>query len=142
MIVNQNIKILIQHLNLNVNQFAKNLGLDRPDVIYNIVQEKTKASTDILELILQKYENVSMNWLLSGKGNMFVGGEVGLRVVKESNTAVPLVKENNPPAPFTKGEGNTQQNFMIEQQNRLIEHLQREIQRLQRELEEVKNKNK
>lgn len=71
--INNRIIELVEALNLNTNEFAKELGLDRPDKIYNVVKNKTKASTDILELITNTFELVNGDWLLRGIGPMFKG---------------------------------------------------------------------
>lgn len=70
--INQRVMKFIEHLELNENQFAASLGMDRPDKIYNITNLKSLASTPVLELISKKYEKLNMNWLFRGTGNMLL----------------------------------------------------------------------
>jgi len=70
--VNENIKILIETIDSNPNDFAKQIGLKRADVIYNIISNKTKASTEIIELITNKFEKLNIRWLFTGHGEIFI----------------------------------------------------------------------
>jgi hypothetical protein len=62
---------LLSVLKLNPNQFAKELGYERPEKIYGILNKKFKPSFETLMDILQCYQQVNANWLLRGEGNMF-----------------------------------------------------------------------
>jgi hypothetical protein len=56
---------------LNPNQFAKELGYERPEKIYGILSKKFKPSFDTLIDIITQYPQVNANWLLKGEGSMF-----------------------------------------------------------------------
>ena len=62
---------LLLVLKLNPNQFAKELGYERPEKIYGILNKKFKPSFETLMDILLRYEQVNANWLLKGEGRMF-----------------------------------------------------------------------
>jgi transcriptional regulator with XRE-family HTH domain len=71
-IVNQNIKKLVAILNISALQFAKTLGYERADTIYNLLNDKTGPSVGLIQSIANVYENISLRWLLTGKGQMFI----------------------------------------------------------------------
>lgn len=73
--INQRVKVFIDHLGMNENQFAAALGMDRADKIYNITGLKNLASTPVLELISKKFVSLNMNWVLRGTGNMLLDEE-------------------------------------------------------------------
>lgn len=73
--ISKRISDLIEALGVNPNQFAEILGLDRPDKIYNILNNRNKVSTETLELISTNVENINNSWLLNGKGDMFTKEE-------------------------------------------------------------------
>lgn len=65
--LNDKIIALIDYLGINQKQFAESIGMERADTIYNICKHKTKCSTDVIELILQKYPRVNSEWLFKSK---------------------------------------------------------------------------
>jgi len=68
--INQRIDTLISALNKNHKTFAESLG-KAPTIIYNVVSGRNKPGYDLLELICEKYSNVSRDWLLMGEGDIF-----------------------------------------------------------------------
>lgn len=52
------------------SRFAKALGHKRPDKIYNIAKKDTGVSQAIIDDILNTYKDVSIDWLINGKGDM------------------------------------------------------------------------
>ncbi len=62
---------LLTFWKLNPNQFAKELGYERPEKIYGILNKKFKPSFETLMDIITQYPQVNANWLLKGEGNMF-----------------------------------------------------------------------
>ncbi|MFK5951252.1 MAG: hypothetical protein QM500_21050 [Methylococcales bacterium] len=55
----------------NPNDFAKNaLGYSSPEKINRLKDENKKPSIDILLDISNKFEEISMDWLLTGKGDL------------------------------------------------------------------------
>jgi hypothetical protein len=66
---------LLGVLKLNPNQFAKEMGYERPEKIYGILSKKFKPSFDTLMDIVLRYSQVNANWLLRGEGSMFIEEE-------------------------------------------------------------------
>ncbi len=68
------LKKLISSLNLTQKDFASSLGL-KASIISDVLHGRAKGfSNEILLLLLKKY-NVSIDWLLTGEGEMFIDGE-------------------------------------------------------------------
>lgn len=71
--INKRIKDLIDELGMNINSFSKLLSLSSNVTIYNIVSgRKSKPSYDILNAIVLSVDSVSADWLLTGRGEMFL----------------------------------------------------------------------
>ncbi len=49
--------------------FATDLNIDER-IISNVLTQKTKASTNLIQSIAQKFENINLKWLLNGNGTM------------------------------------------------------------------------
>ena len=49
--------------------FAADLNIDER-IISNVLTQKTKASTNLIQSIAQKFENINLKWLLNGNGTM------------------------------------------------------------------------
>jgi transcriptional regulator with XRE-family HTH domain len=68
--INGRIDHLIKFYNLNVSQVAKKLEV-APTVINNIIKgRKSKPSYDLLVKILESFDRVSSEWLITGEGEM------------------------------------------------------------------------
>lgn len=70
--ISRNLKILMNALNISALYFAKSIGYKRPDIIYNCINNKTNPSVDLIRKIAENYKNVSIRWLLTGDGHMFI----------------------------------------------------------------------
>ena len=66
----ERINELLRFLGVTPYQFAKELGYERKNKIYNLVQGKTAPSWEMLSDIAARYPEVSMEWLVRGKGKL------------------------------------------------------------------------
>lgn len=112
--INSRIKLLITKFDLNQNSFSVRIG-ENAQTIYNIIDgRKNKPSFKVLESILSTFVDISADWLLLGKGEMFKEDETQTRVVKafkaDDKTGVPLLN-----VVALAGFGNSA--FAIEKQN-------------------------
>lgn len=72
MSINERIKVLIEHLNMNANSFSKYIGISNNVTIGRLINSSShNPSFDIIKSILQKCSDIDANWLITGEGNMF-----------------------------------------------------------------------
>jgi len=65
------LKIIDYHNIKSVNSFAKEyLGYESSEKINRLKDTNKKPSFEILDDISNKFENIDMNWLLTGRGDM------------------------------------------------------------------------
>lgn len=69
--VNERIKIIIKHFDLNPNSFSVKMGM-RDTTIRNIISGRNKPSYDVMIKILSTFEDISPLWLLDGSGQMLI----------------------------------------------------------------------
>ena len=67
------LKKLIKALNLNQSEFAKRLGMTQPN-ISRMVNGSSNISIEVLNRITERYRQINLHWLLTGKGDMFFAG--------------------------------------------------------------------
>ena len=74
--IDQTIRLqkLIKALNVNQSAFAKSIGMAQPN-ISKIISGKGQVSTEVLNRISNVYEQINLHWLMTGKGEMFLGEE-------------------------------------------------------------------
>lgn len=66
---------VIEFIGLSPNSFAKEIGYNRPDLIYRVLGEKNGISKRLASNISIKYQNISYSFLLSGTGEMLLNTE-------------------------------------------------------------------
>ncbi|MEG0518287.1 MAG: S24 family peptidase [Bacteroidales bacterium] len=72
--ISDRIKNIIDYKHVTINAFARILGYNRSQVIYDILNKKSKPGFDFFNKLLTSdiSENISINWLITGEGNMLV----------------------------------------------------------------------
>lgn len=65
------IKLLMQEFAMNENEFAKALSMSQ-STLNGYTKETRKPSLALAESILNAFEDVSAEWLLRGKGSMYI----------------------------------------------------------------------
>lgn len=68
---------------MNANEFAKSIGLNRTDKIYNILNGRNGISFAFARDICKVYNQISFDWLTNGEGDMIK--EIAPESGKESN---------------------------------------------------------
>lgn len=72
---------------MNNNMFAKAINVN-PVVTHNIISGRlTKPSYELLEKILLTFDNINADWLICGRGEMFVGQSAPLRAPANTDKA-------------------------------------------------------
>lgn len=86
--VNQRIKFFIDQKKLNVSSFAKIIGSSQP-TLATICKGTFNPSFDILMSIFESFPELSKDWLLEGKGEMYKNKSL------ENNEFLEFLKLNN-----------------------------------------------
>ncbi|OQB81404.1 MAG: Helix-turn-helix domain protein [Bacteroidetes bacterium ADurb.Bin123] len=79
--INKRIKQLINYLNFNQREFAKEIGVSSSRMS-NIITFRNRPDSEMLQLILFRFRNVNADWLLTGTGNI---EEINNRKIVEIN---------------------------------------------------------
>ena len=94
--VQERFKKLLEFLNMNASEFSSKLGYNSPEKIYRIFRNKgeneNKPSFDILADISNMFENINIDWIITGKGDMIkninhvVNEREGIYIVKKNHS--------------------------------------------------------
>lgn len=71
---------VIQHFGLNVNSFAKEIGLKRAERLYQIKKGNYDISKNLANVIVTRYPEINEAWLLTGEGGMLKSSEVTVKI--------------------------------------------------------------
>jgi hypothetical protein len=78
--IHERITELLTFLHITPYQFAKVLGYERKNKIYNLVQGRTAPSWEMLSDIATHYPHISMEWLIRGEGSLLKPDKALMRV--------------------------------------------------------------
>lgn len=90
----------LQRRNLTQEEFSRLTKISK-QTINNVVGDKTAPSGDVLIRMSAEYRDLSLNWLVSGEGNMFVfendeiGGKTNAFVNFTKDSLIALLAERN-----------------------------------------------
>ena len=137
--VNDRILYLIDsQLGGNKKKFAERIGF-APQVVFNIVSgRKSKPSFDVLEAIISSFDEISPEWLLTGKGAMLREQSAPEVAPPPSEPAFPGFIEKIQDLSVKVGRLEAENEHLraaIEAKQREIEAKQREIEAQRREIE-------
>ena len=137
--VNDRILHLIENqLGGNKKKFAERIGF-APQVVFNIVSgRKSKPSFDVLEAIISSFDEISPEWLLTGKGAMLRGQSAPEVAPSPSEPAFPGFIEKIQELSVKVGRLEAENEHLraaIEAKQREIEEGTREIDNKEREIE-------
>ena len=137
--VNDRILYLIDsQLGGNKKKFAERIGF-APQVVFNIVSgRKSKPSFDVLEAIISSFDEISPEWLLTGKGAMLRGQSAPEVAPPPSEPAFPGFIEEIKSLSVKVGRLEAENEHLrtaIEAKQREIEAKQKEIEAQRREIE-------
>ena len=66
----ERLQMVIDWANLSINAFAKSIGIQRAENLYNIKRGHYGISSDLADRIVAVYPEIDHTWLLSGMGSM------------------------------------------------------------------------
>ena len=138
--VNDRILYLIDsQLGGNKKKFAERIGF-APQVVFNIVSgRKSKPSFDVLEAIISSFDEISPEWLLTGKGAMLREQSAPEVAPPPSEPAFPGFIEKIQELSVKVGRLEAENEHLraaIEAKQREIEAQRREIEARQKEIED------
>jgi hypothetical protein len=58
-----------------INAFAREIGLNRAENLYQIKNGNNRISRNLADIIVDKYPKINKGWLLTGEGDMFTHDE-------------------------------------------------------------------
>lgn len=88
---NERINFLLKIHYLNPKQFSEALGLNRVDAIYNVMKGRNGISRKLASLIVEKFPEVSIEWLLNGTGKPFINEQKAIITPDDNSINVMLV---------------------------------------------------
>ena len=98
--VSERFNALVKALGHNISSFARALGYERSDKLYNIQKGKYYPSFEILDDITKNFVSVNADWLITGRGDMFLtsnqnmeSGDVEKKSIEEH--LLELIKEKD-----------------------------------------------
>lgn len=84
------LKQVIDRSGLTVNGFAQSVGLKRAENLHRIKKGKNSISKGLAGLIANKYNNISVAWLITGEGSMFTEKETNDKGSLRSAGSIPF----------------------------------------------------
>lgn len=69
-LVGDRLEAVINYYNMTPNEFARSIGFDRADKIYNVLKGKFNPSFEIITAITNKFVDIDLNWFITGQGKM------------------------------------------------------------------------
>lgn len=94
--VSMRFNALVKALGYNISSFARALGYERSDKLYNIQKGKYCPSFEILYDITKNFVYVNVDWLITGKGSMFKDGKGIEDGTPHTQATLPAEKPVNP----------------------------------------------
>lgn len=89
MTINQRLEAIIHETGLSLLGFAEEIGI-KQQTLYNYVVNGREPSYSALEKIASAYPGINMEWLISGKGDMFKSGALVKNEIIDTRPRVPL----------------------------------------------------
>lgn len=81
----ERIKAMLAYLGINAKKFSAHLGYERPQLLYDIINDRTKRITELLATrIVSAYPQFNRVWLITGEGEMLAADDE----FNESNNVV------------------------------------------------------
>ncbi|PRD56984.1 S24 family peptidase [Sphingobacterium gobiense] len=65
---------VVQYFGLNVNSFAREIGLNRAERLYQIKKGNYSISKNLASIIVDRFPEITETWLLTGEGQMLASG--------------------------------------------------------------------
>lgn len=90
--IKDRIKMIMEQEQMTAAAFAESIGVAQATISHTLGDRNKYPSTDFIMRLHEKYNHISLDWLLTGKGSMTEKGENAIQ--KEPN--YPLFASENP----------------------------------------------
>jgi hypothetical protein len=125
--INQRLKFLIEQLGLNAKVFSELIG-ESPNNTHNYIGKRNSMpGADYIEKVVSHFENINPIWLLTGKGEPFLGSAPSVVTNIKSQKNKGSIQGSN-------GGHNTINNFSLDDCKRNLEASQKEVELLREQL--------
>lgn len=111
--VQYRIRQIMEQQKLNAGAFAESIGVAQA-TISQILRGRNMPSTDVLLRLHQRYPNVSLDWLLTGKGDLEENHEMS---ETNSDFDYPLFAENPLNPSKESNDSENRKDFALEKSN-------------------------
>ena len=68
--IKDRIKMIMEHEQMTAAAFAESIGVAQATISHTLGDRNKYPSTDFIMRLHEKYNHISLDWLLTGKGNM------------------------------------------------------------------------
>jgi len=121
---------IIEYLKVTPHNFAKSLGYNRSQTVYDIMSGKSAPSFDFFNKFMSSEFSAIINieWLITGTGEMLRSQE-SQEEKKYKAPLIPMATLVDPPASYAC--------TMCQVKDRLIEHLEHQLTRQEKEIERI-----
>ena len=93
------INLILRVKNITAKQFAEEIGI-QPSGMSHIMSGRNNPSLEFVSKVIRRYPEIDANWLLLGKGEMYMGVKnEELRMKKEEIVNEPTLFSEPTPAP-------------------------------------------
>lgn len=75
----ERLHLIIDKLVTTPNQFAKNIGVARAHIVYDVLDNKNEISRTLANRIIETYPNIRKEWLQTGIGEMLIWADKPLK---------------------------------------------------------------
>ncbi len=110
----QRIQKILEYYKLNKSSFSKAIGYTQNSTINRIIKERRKPSKKTLEKILQKFPEISYDWLFYDRGSMFIKDEKKQEKIKLFTAEDKIASTEEVAAYFFQNLDELKQNPIIE----------------------------
>ena len=68
--IKDRIKMIMEHEQMTAAAFAESIGVAQATISHTLGDRNKYPSTDFIMRLHEKYNHISLDWLLTGKGNL------------------------------------------------------------------------
>ena len=94
MSIKDRFKMIMEREKLTAGAFAENIGVAQATISHILGPRNKYPSTEVILRLHQRYSDINLEWLLTGKGNMSKNDDSPASTSEDIGTDYPLFAEN------------------------------------------------